>query len=828
MGGRLVGPAMQAADLKTRPIPSSWQPPDAPPRATFGHAGLAEVELPQPNLGDSVGRYTVLDLLGRGGMGAVYKAYDPQLDRNVALKLLRRVPRDDEQGSENRLLREAQMLAQLQHPNVVAVFDAGLCERGVFIAMELFEGRTLREWLDERPRQVDEVLRVFRAAGRGLAAAHEAGFVHRDFKPANVLVGHDGSVRVLDFGIAALMEPTTDDRSGASGSSRREVARPPGVVDSLSNSSSGAQLTDHGMVMGTPPFMAPEQVAGAKADHRSDQFSFCVCLHVALYGRSPVVGRTFEERRMHMARGRVIDEHELLVGPTAGPVPRRVRRALVRGLSVEPARRLPTMQALVAQLEPPARRWPAAIAGAMLVSGFAAGAMVFAKLDDRCAEPAAALEEVWNDEDRERVHAAVVRSGHVQASALHDRVEQQLDTYATSWTEMYAESCRATFVTQQQSERLHDLRMQCLRRRRDRLRSAIDALVEITEPQQAIDRTVLPFVLPSLSECADLEAVMAIHPLPSEPAARDRIAELRRRLDGAQTLQAAGELQPGLKVAQAAVDAAREEGFAPVLAEALGVLGSLQAMGGSARDAEATLEASIREAARAKDDLTAAKSWTWLVYALVLQRRLDEGLSLELAAQAAVDRADDDEVRGWLLNNLGALYSEHGEFPRAREHLQEAITVKTSTLGPGHVDVGISWANLGTALADHRLHNDARDAFERARTVFERTVGTAHPLTYYAVGGLCRAEEAGGRYAQAVELCARVLEHFEVSPSSQVTMGRTRYLMARALHGSGRSHEAREQARLALELVREEDPGLAEELAEWLAALPGGRQGGGA
>ena len=188
-----------------------------------------------------------------------------------------------------------------------------------------------------------------------------------------------------------------------------------------------------------------------------------------------------------------------------------------------------------------------------------------------------------------------------------------------------------------------------------------------------------------------------------------------------------------------------------------------------------------------------------------------------------MDRVDDDEVRGWLLNNLGALYSEHGDFSRAREHLEASLAVKTRTLGPGHVDVGISWANLGTALADHQLHNEARDAFERARTVFERTVGTAHPLTYYAVGGLCRVEEAGGRHAQAVELCARVLEHFEVSPSSQVTMGRTRFLMARALHGSGRSHAAREQAGLAFELVRHEDPELGDEIAKWLAELPGVR-----
>ena len=492
---------MDGADSKTRPIPTSWEPSIGPLRATCGDMGSVEVELPQPSLGDPVGRYTVLELLGHGGMGAVYKAYDPQLDRNVALKLLRRVPRDDEQGSEVRLLREAQMLAQLKHPNVVAVYDAGLTERGVFVAMELFEGRTLRDWLDEEQRGVAEILAVFRAAGRGLAAAHAAGFVHRDFKPANVLVGHDGSVRVLDFGIAALMDSSTDepcDGGGSSSGTRRGVSRPPGVVDSLSGPSSSAQFTENGVVMGTPPFMAPEQIAGARADHRSDQFSFCVCLHVALYGRSPVVGSSFEERRTHMLRGRVLDAGELLLGPTAGPVPKRVRKALLRGLSVQPAGRFPSMQALVAQLEPSTRRWPAAVAGAVLAAGLGAGAVALAKTDDRCADPVAALEGVWSAEDREAVRAAFERSGHVQAPELQDRVQLQLDGYATAWIDMSAESCRATFVTQQQTERIHDHRMQCLHRRRDRLRSAIDALAEITEPQQAVDRTVLPFVLPPL------------------------------------------------------------------------------------------------------------------------------------------------------------------------------------------------------------------------------------------------------------------------------------------------------------------------------------------
>jgi eukaryotic-like serine/threonine-protein kinase len=813
---------MAVADLKTRPISDFWRPPEAPPSAVYGslpgeaNGRFAEIELPQPRLGDLVGRYTVLEILGRGGMGAVYKAYDPQLDRNVALKILRRLVHDDEQAAELRLLREAQMLAQLKHPNVVAVYDAGLTERGVFVAMELFEGRTLREWLEERRRSVAEVLAVFRAAGRGLHAAHEAGFVHRDFKPANVLVGHDGSVRVLDFGIASLMDPQSDESSSGA---RREVARPPGMVDWLSSSSPDVASTEQGVVLGTPPFMAPEQLAGGKADHRSDEFSFCLCLHLALYGRSPVVGRTFDERRRHLARGRVIDENALLAGPRARAVPVRVRKAILRGLSVQPAARFGSMEALLAELEPRGRRWPSLVAGMMLVAGFGAGAMAFPKHGDPCDDPAAALGGVWGADDREAVQAAYEASGHVQAPALHDRVQQQLDAYAGAITAMYAESCRDTFVTQQQSALLHDHRMGCLRRRRDRMRAAIDALEEISGPQQALDRTVLPFVLPPLAECADLEAVMAAHPLPSDPVAREHIGQLRRRLDEVETMRAAGEHEAALVLVRAVVEQAREANFPPLLAEALGSLGSLQSVMGNVEEAKATLSASIHEAARAKSDVTAAKSWTWLVYALVQQPRPRPDPSLLLAAQAAVDRADDDQARGWLLNNLGALYGAQGDFSRARWHLQEALAVKARALGSGHVDVGISWANLGTALADKGQHADARDAFERARVVFESTVGAAHPLTVYAVEGLCQVEEARGHYARAVELCSHVLAHFEASPAPPATMARSHFLMARALQGAGRSAEARTRAERARELSRAHDRELAREIDAWLVKL---------
>src|SRR4051794_3934114 len=232
--------------------------------------------------GSAVGRYVVLERIGSGGMGVVYAAYDPELDRKVALKLLR----PDRAGAAGeaafRVPREAHAVTPLSDPHVVAVYDAGTFGDQVFVAMELMEGRTLRQWLGEGKRGWREIVDVFVAAGRGLAAAHAAGLVHRDFKPDNVLLGTDGRVKVADFGLA----------------------RPVGVVEKEGSPSSpgsgsggllASPLTEWGQVMGTPAYMAPEQLRGGAADARSDQFSFCVALWEALYGRKPFAGQGLRE-----------------------------------------------------------------------------------------------------------------------------------------------------------------------------------------------------------------------------------------------------------------------------------------------------------------------------------------------------------------------------------------------------------------------------------------------------------------------------------------------------------------------------------------------------
>jgi serine/threonine protein kinase len=312
---------------------------------------------PVLSIGDRVGRYLVLSTLGAGGMGVVFAAYDPQLDRKVALKLLRanlRGPTAKE--ARTRLKREAQAIAQLSHPNVVGVYDVGTTPDGdVYIAMEFVEGDTLTTWLKRWPRTWREILEVFHQAARGLQAAHQVGLLHRDFKPDNVLVGGDGRVRVTDFGLArSVLGPDEAQRSDSPATPLH------------------ADLTATGTVLGTPRYMPPEQLTGPGIDARSDQFSFCVALYEALYSKHPLEGSTSVSMLESGARA--------ALPPEGTRVPPQIGRAVMRGLDRDRAKRFPTMAALVHELQPPAQRSTARFAvaaaiGLVLVGGATAAVM---------------------------------------------------------------------------------------------------------------------------------------------------------------------------------------------------------------------------------------------------------------------------------------------------------------------------------------------------------------------------------------------------------------------------------------------------------------------
>ncbi|HVV88307.1 MAG TPA: serine/threonine-protein kinase, partial [Kofleriaceae bacterium] len=320
--------------------PGSGDPTPALPGAEMSPWGSAIVP------GSTLGRYEVVSKLGEGGMGVVLLAIDPALGRKVALKVLHQDLAEQAEAARRRLLREAQGIAQLTHDNVVTVHDVGTHDGRVYLAMEYVAGQTLGGW--QRGKAWREVVANYLRAGRGLLAAHEAGLVHRDFKPDNVLVSSDGRVRVTDFGLVSAV----DDQPAAGAPGAAAGAGPRREELEL-----GVSMTKTGSIMGTPRYMAPEQHLGQPVDARADQFAFCVALYEALYGQPPFLDVSYS-----VLVGSVLSG-EVTPVPAGSAVPPAVRDLVLRGLAHDREARHPSMRELLAGLEaaiappPPRRRW---------------------------------------------------------------------------------------------------------------------------------------------------------------------------------------------------------------------------------------------------------------------------------------------------------------------------------------------------------------------------------------------------------------------------------------------------------------------------------------
>ncbi len=378
----LAGGGGDDTDVNTQPTGAGLRATE--PAARVGHS-LA--------VGERVGRYLILGAIGAGGMGVVFSAYDPQLDRKVAIKLLRSGGRIGDAEAKARLRREAQAIAQLSHPNVVGVYDVGTTAAGdLYVAMELVDGDTLTEWMPRWNRSARDIIDIFVQAGRGLVAAHEVGLLHRDFKPDNVLVGSDGRPRVGDFGLARSLI-TPEELASASTPHLPTVSTP---------------LTATGTVLGTPRYMAPEQLTGSAIDARSDQFSFCVALYEALFGCHPVSGET--------ALAMVERGERAQLPAEAAKVPKQVVAAIMRGLEREPAKRFPSMSALLAELERPQRNRSrtsvALVAGVAVLAGLGGTALLANSPGRAPDDQQRPVEEAW-----QRVRELDQRLGE----ALQDR-----------------------------------------------------------------------------------------------------------------------------------------------------------------------------------------------------------------------------------------------------------------------------------------------------------------------------------------------------------------------------------------------------------------------
>jgi tetratricopeptide (TPR) repeat protein len=730
---RLEGPT----ESSPPPEPDS---PSAPPLAA-------------PAPGDVLGRYHILRLLGRGGMGSVHAAYDPELDRRVALKVIRVVHnvQGGRKAMELRLLREAQAMARLAHPNVVAVHDVGTLAGRVFMAMEYVEGSTLRAWLQEKPRSWQEIRRVFVQAGRGLAAAHAVGLVHRDFKPDNVLLGQDGRVRVADFGLARGGSGGSGG-GGGSGASP-EVHDEPSPAPGDPAASLKEPLTQEGVVIGTPRYMPPEQIRAEPLDARADQFSFAVALYEALYGTHPFPANRLKDRLAE------IERRQIAPPPPGHGVPDWMGAALRRALSADREQRYPTMEALLDALEADARRSRWGARGAAIAAAAAlatSGALWALQPDRRCQGGEARLAGIWDGPRRAALGKALGATGG-GAPGLR-RTEEALDAYARDWVAMQHDACAAARIRKDQTEQVLELRMACLDRRLQELGYLVSALAagDAKVSDRAVDAAL---GLPPIRACAEVEALQQRAPSSPDPAIRARAAALSEGLAEVNALRLAGQYVPALQKAGASVEQARALGDRRLEAEALYLQGMLLERTGDGQRAWKTLQEATYSAEVARDDRLRLEIASRMVFTAAELSRFDEGRHWAATGLALLERSGRDaQQEGVLLNNRGTLALTEGRPEEALEDHERAAGLLSAQLGAEHPLTLNALANMAAAQSSLGRPEQALKTLESVSAAITRLRGPDHPTLGNALWSMAHAQNQLGRYAEAHRTVARALE----------------------------------------------------------------------
>ena len=660
-----------------------------------------------PALGPRLGRYELRGLLGAGGMGAVFEAFDPELERAVAVKVLRSTSRQLDEVGTARLRREGLTMAKLAHPNVIRVYDVGVEDGHVFVAMELVRGGTLAEWLRRAPRTADAIVAAFLQAGRGLAAAHDAGVIHRDFKPQNVLVGDDDRVLVTDFGLARSV---TDDEATA------PFARA-GAGDPL--------VTEPGRVIGTPAFMAPEQQSGVRVDARADQYSFCKALWNALLA---------SESDRATASTLVPGLPPSLDAPQAQRVPARLRAPLLRGLAATPAERFPSMRELLAELEPrPPGRWRLWAIGAALGAAIAGGgvwAVAAGEPADPCPAPAAQRSRVWDAARRAGLRDRLVAIDPARGRQRFEAAAAVLDRAAPAWQAVHVEACRATRVHGRQSDTALDARMGCLDRWLGELDAVVGGLERAADPVGLEGAIKAIGSIAPLDRCADVDALLAATQLPAAPAARAEAQAITAELEAVNGDRRAGRFDGLVARADAAIARARALGHDGTLARALATRWRVAVVSGDIAGGVAVMRELTEVAAGVGDDVEAANTWALMGrLTATFQGQPDKAKVMMLAARAAAARAGNPVVlRAEVLTNEADVLTAAGDPAAALANLEAARRLLSdagadqlgSVLTPRLAGL---LQSVGEAHWAAGRHDEAVAALRQARALFDRAFG---------------------------------------------------------------------------------------------------------
>lgn len=731
--GRLSGPDLRSADEHVdscelcRSAVVALTQTDAEPAAL-------------PERGEAIGRFVVLDPLGRGAMGVVYAAYDPDLDRRVAIKIVRPDSFGGAIDGRERALREAQAMARLDHPNVVRVYEVGPHRSGIYVAMELVEGASLRVWLAEK-RATHEIVRVLVEAGRGLAAAHERGVIHQDFKPDNVVVSPDGHAKVADFGLARA-EAAHEPRDGALGDPTRTAG-----------------------LRGTPAYMAPELAGGRRADARSDQFAFAVTAFEALYGRRPFDGATRAELDDSIARG-------LRELPRAS-IGKRIERAIARALSPDRTARFESMAALLRELDPPKRSRLAAWLAASAIVAVAVGGFTVAAMDEEsepCGGTDERIAEIWSPAIAAEVEAAFERARPGFGTQTARASAAALDAWLAELSAARATTCRATHVTRDQSAAVFDLESACLDRRLDEAGRLIASF------RRADDRTVIAAAdavadLPPVAECTDAQNLLGIAPRPTDPAALAELRALEPDVAQGRVDLALGEIDRG-RIA-ALIERARRADFAPIAGEVELVAAAFEGRASSFESAEEHARRALFAFEEGRDASGVARAWLALVAVAGDRGDYNEAKALAEHARAAVERAGSPAGLASILHHeLGIVATNLGAYDEAGRDLSRALELRIGSFGDDHVEVSRVRTSLGNLARSRGDLAEAIDQHQRALAADERVLGPRHPTIarhLHNIGGVLRLQHqlaaARERYERALAIRVEALgpDHTDVA-----------------------------------------------------------------
>jgi tetratricopeptide (TPR) repeat protein len=745
--------------------------------------------------GTTLGRYRVVEMVGRGGMAVVYRGHDPDLDRSVAIKVIRNERgRPPEPGRHRWMLREARVAAAVVHPNVVEVYDLGVAGDLLYIAMEYLP-RTLDEWITQTRPSWRHVLATFLDAGRGLAAAHDAGILHRDFKPSNVLMSDDGRARVADFGLAVEVREvrSVTDRAGITAGRHDHEASPP---------SGTLQPTRSRPWVGTPAYMSPEQFRGDEVDARADQFAFCVALYRSLYGQPPFAGHDAEELRAHVMAGGPRP------APAASPVPRWLWRVLARGMSPARDDRWPSMSALLRRLGAYRRRGRTALA---LAAGLGAlGLVAWGSVGSApaCSGGAPAIEEVWGATRRAEIEATVRTIDTRLGRQTWGRAHASLDGYAAQWLAAFDEVCRAADGA---DPSVFDAQMACLDEQRLELDAQIGAAVR-ADAGGLLHLADIGTELRPPSRCANPSYASARTKPPANPRERARLAQLRRRLARVEGRREAGRYR---EARQGAVEIAAEAdalGHAPLVAQTQLELGRIESRLGAPDAAVKALEAAYFAASSsgreriqleaaatlvetyARDLSSPQEAERWIRRAsATAERQAEPAAGVDVTAARvtmALARGDDpeallhaqeqlaqaerlvptDDLRVADAHHaLGRVWLRRGEFARAEEELHWALDLREMVLGPDHPFVADSHNALGVLANESGVSGEDVRHYELALAILEEAYGPDHPRLGAVVQNLANATirddwEASHRYIRrALKLREQI--HGEDSPA---------------------------------------------------------------